>query len=583
MTTPAHPQTGGDLGETAFDVVIVGSGAAGMTAGLTAARHGLRAVVVEKASRFGGSTARSGGGVWIPNNEVLRRDGVDDSAQDARTYLAHIVGDTVADDRRQAFLDHGPRMLSHVLRASPLRLRWVPDYSDYYPEAPGGRGGGRSVEPGVLDGRVLGAHLGELERDYVRSPRNLVITQADFRKLNLLMRRPTSVLRALRVGLRWAWGNITGRRLLARGQALAAGLRVGLRDAGVPLWLDTPMLDLDQDASGRVTGVVVERDGERATLRARLGVVLTAGGFERNEQMRTQYQRPPIGTEWTVGAKANTGDAIRAGQRAGAAVELMDDAWWGPSVPLSGGPWFCLAERTLPGCIMVNGQGRRFVNEAAPYIDAVHAMYGEGDGPARNMPTWLILDQRYRNRYVFAGLGPRQSFPGRWRKAGAVHTAHSLDSLAEKIGLPPENLRSTVERFNTFAHTGDDTEFRRGDSVYDRYYGDPTVRPNPCLAELRVPPFHAVKIVPGDLGTKGGLVTDVHARVLRQDQSHIPGLYAAGNTSSAVMGHTYAGPGATLGPAMTFAHLAVEHLADAPANPPGTPPSTAATTQNAEP
>ncbi len=583
MTTRAHPQAGGDRGESAFDVVIVGSGAAGMTAGLTAARHGLRAVVVEKARRFGGSTARSGGGVWIPNNDALRRDGVRDTAEDARAYLAHIVGDAVADDRQQAFLDHGPAMLSDVLRESPLRMRWVPGYADYYPEAPGGRGGGRSVEPAVLDGRVLGEHLGELERDYVRSPRNLVITQADFRKLNLLMRRPTSALRALRVGIRWFWGNITGKRLLARGQALAAGLRVGLRDAGVPLWLDTPMLDLDQNASGRVTGIVVERDGERTTLHARLGVVLTAGGFERDDTMRKQYQRPPIGTEWTVGAKANTGDAIRAGQQAGAAVDLMDDAWWGPSVPLSGGPWFCLAERTLPGCLMVNGEGRRFVNEAAPYIDAVHAMYGEGDGPARNMPTWLILDQRYRNRYVFAGLGPRQSFPGRWRKVGAVHTARTLDSLADKIGLPPGDLRATVEQFNAFARTGEDTEFGRGDSVYDRYYGDPTVRPNPCLAELRVPPFHAVRIVPGDLGTKGGLVTDVDARVLREDASTIPGLYAAGNTSSAVMGHTYAGPGATLGPAMTFAHLAVEHLATARADPTGELPDTTASAENAEP
>ncbi len=330
----------------------------------------------------------------------------------------------------------------------------------------------------------------------------------------------------------------------------------------MPLWLNTELLELVQDDAGRVTGVVVRRDGEPVTLHARRGVVLAAGGFEHNEVMRKQHQREPIGTGWTVGAVANTGDAIRAGQDLGAAVDLMDDAWWGPSIPLTGGPWFCLAERTLPGCIMVNGDGRRFVNEAAPYVDAVHAMYGPGDGPARNIPTWLIADQRYRDRYVFAGLGPRQPFPKRWFEAGAIRRANTVEELADEIGVPPQQLRGTVDRFNEHARTGEDADFQRGRSAYDRYYGDPFNRPNPCLAALTDAPFYAVKIVPGDLGTKGGLRIDVHARVLREDGDPIPGLYAAGNSSAAVMGRTYAGPGATLGPAMTFGYLAAQHMAD---------------------
>ncbi|MER7012879.1 3-oxosteroid 1-dehydrogenase [Saccharopolyspora sp. NPDC000359] len=543
-----------------FDVVVVGSGAAGMAAALTAALHGLDAVVVEKAAKFGGSTARSGGGVWIPNNHVLAGAGIADTPESARDYLAHIVGDAVSVERQQAFLDAGPRMLAELLPRTPLRMRWVPDYSDYYPEAPGGRLGGRSVEPAPLDGRVLGELLADLEPDYGKAPAGLVVTQADFRWLNLLARHPRGPLRAVRVGLRWLLARARRQRLLGRGQALAAGLRAGLRDAGVPVWLNTPLVELQEDG-GRVTGVVVERGGQRRTLTARWGTVLAAGGFEHNEVMRKQHQRDPIGTQWTVGAKANTGDAILAAQQLGAAVELMDDAWWGPSIPLPGGPWFCLAERTLPGCILVNGAGERFTNEAAPYVDAVHAMYGPGDGPVRNIPTWLIADQRYRNRYMFAGLGPRQPFPGRWYKHGAIHRAATLEELAGRIDVPADALRSTVERFNGFARSGVDADFQRGASGYDHYYGDPRNKPNPSLAALEVSPFYAVKIVPGDLGTKGGLVTDVHARVLREDGTPIDGLYAAGNTSSAVMGHTYAGPGATLGPAMTFGYLAARHLA----------------------
>jgi 3-oxosteroid 1-dehydrogenase len=220
-----------------------------------------------------------------------------------------------------------------------------------------------------------------------------------------------------------------------------------------------------------------------------------------------------------------------------------------------------LAERTLPGAILVNGAGRRFVNEAAPYVDAVHAMYdGEAAG-VPHVPSWLICDQRYRNRYSFAGLPPRRPFPGRWYKVGAVHTAPGLDELAAAIGVDAEALSATVREFNAAAVAGRDTAFDRGESAYDRYYGDPRQRPNPCLGALEVAPFHAIRIVPGDLGTKGGLRVDERSRVLRVDGTPIAGLYAAGNVSAAVMGHTYAGAGATLGPAMTGGYLAALDLA----------------------
>ncbi|MEO6083744.1 MAG: 3-oxosteroid 1-dehydrogenase [Umezawaea sp.] len=533
--------------DTEFDVVVVGSGGAGMTAALCAAHQGLRAVVVEKAERFGGSTARSGGGLWIPNNDVLRAAGVADTPEQASTYLAHIVGDVVPPELRQAFLDAGPAMLDFVRERTPLDFSWVRDYSDYYPEAPGGKPGGRSVEPRPLNAAVLGAESTNLADPYIPTPSGIVVTAADYRWLTLVARHPRGLLAAARVFSR----RFRRGRLLTMGQALAAGLRAGLLAADVPVRLNTPLVDLHVE-DGRVAGVLV---GDGELIRARHGVLLAAGGFEHNERLRKEHQRAPIGTEWTAGAKSNTGDGIEAGIRVGGAIGLMDDAWWGPSVPLPSGPYFCLAERTQPGSIMVNAAGQRFVNEAAPYVDAVHAMY---DG---NMPTWLIADQRYRDRYPFAGLVPRQPFPGRWYKAGVVHRADTVEELAKLVDLPADVLAETVRRFNDLAESGRDEDFRRGDSAYDRYYGDPRNRPNPCLAPLRKPPFHAVRIVPGDLGTKGGLRTDARARVLREDGTVIPGLYAAGNTSASVMGHTYAGPGATLGPSMTFGYLAALDIA----------------------
>lgn len=548
------------MSEQEYDIVVVGSGAGGMTAAITAARKGASVVLIEKAPHYGGSSARSGGGVWIPNNDALKAAGVEDTPDAARTYLHSIIGDVVPAERIDTYIDRGPEMLSFIQKNSALELAWVPGYSDYYPEAPGGRAGGRSVEPKPFDGNRLGDDLTLLEPDYVKAPSNFVITQADYKWLNLLMRNPRGPLRAAKVGARFVWAKITKKNLLVRGQALMAGLRIGLRDAGVPLLLDTALTDLVVE-DGVVRGVRVESDGEERTIRARKGVILATGGFEHNAEMREQYQRQPIGTEWSVGAKANTGDGIRAGQAVGGAVDFMDDAWWGPSFPLTGGPWFALSERSLPGCMMVNSAGKRFVNESAPYVEATHAMYGgkhgRGDGPGENIPAWLVLDQRYRNRYTFAGITPGQPFPKRWFKAGVIVKADTVSELAEKIGVPASALTDTVERFNGFARSGRDEDFGRGESKYDHYYGDPRNKPNPSLAVIGKAPYYAIKVVPGDLGTKGGLVTDVDARVLKEDGTVIDGLYATGNVSSPVMGHTYAGPGATIGPAMTFGYLAV--------------------------
>ncbi|MFJ3923207.1 3-oxosteroid 1-dehydrogenase [Streptomyces sp. NPDC090022] len=561
LAARAHAAGLPSLGE--YDVVVVGSGAAGMTAALTAAHRGLSVLVVEKAPTFGGSAARSGAGIWLPNNSVLRAAGVPDTPEKAATYLAAVVGSGIPADRQRAFLANGPRMLDFVMANSPLRFRFMEGYSDYY-DLPGGLPNGRSIEPDQLDGNVLGAELARLNPAYMPVPAGMVVFSADYKWLTLAAVNAKGLAVSTECLARGAAAALRGEKPLTMGQALAAGLRAGLQRAGVPLWLRSPLVDLALEG-GSVTGVVVEKDGERGVVRARKGVVVGSGGFEHNAAMRAQYQQQPIGTQWTVGAKENTGDGIRAGQRAGAALGLMDDAWWGPAIPLPEEPYFCLAERTLPGGLIVNAAGARFVNEAAPYSDVVHVMYEKDRGaPGSHIPAWLIVDQNYRSKYLFKDVLPAFVFPEAWYASGAVKKAWTWDALAGQIGVPAGALRATLNRFNAQAWDGRDADFRRGDVPYDHYYTDPNVHPNSCLAPVWAPPFYAFRIVPGDLGTKGGIVTDARARALRPDGSVIRGLYAAGNASAAVMGRSYAGAGSTIGPAMTFGYVAANDIADTP-------------------
>jgi 3-oxosteroid 1-dehydrogenase len=452
---------------------------------------------------------------------------------------------------------------------------WVPGYSDYYPEQPGGRPGGRSIEPKPFNAKKLGADMPGLEPAYGKVPLNVVVMQQDYMRLNQLKRHPRGLLRSIKVGARSMWARATGKNLVGLGRALIAPLRIGLQRAGVPVRLNTALTDLYVE-DGVVRGIWVRstsapESDEPQLIRARRGVILCSGGFEHNEQMRVKYQRAPITTDWTVGAKANTGDGIVAAEKLGAALELMEDAWWGPTVPLVDIPWFALSERNSPGSIIVNMAGKRFMNESMPYVEACHHMYGgqygQGPGPGENIPAWLVFDQQYRNRYIFAGLQPGQRIPRRWLESGVVVSAPTLAGLAEQMGVPADALAATIERFNRFARTGVDADFKRGDSAYDRYYGDPTNKPNPNLGTLEQGPFYAAKMVPGDLGTKGGIRTDAHGRALRDDNSVIEGLYASGNVSSPVMGHTYPGPGGTIGPAMTFGYLAALHIAGTPSGP----------------
>jgi 3-oxosteroid 1-dehydrogenase len=544
-----------------YDAVVVGAGAAGMTGALAAAKQGLRTILIEKAAKFGGSTARSGAGIWVPNNEVVLAAGVPDTPTKATTYLSAVVGPGVPAARQRAYLDNGPATISFLLRNTPLRFSWMESYPDYYPELSGGMPSGRSIEPAPLDANILGTEYANLNPPYLAVPAGTVVLAVDYKWLALIARHPRGLATATEIVRRYLELSLRGQKPITMGQALAGGLRAGLIAADVPVLLNTALTDLYVQ-NGRVAGVwATTADGEDLLVKATRGVLIASGGFEHNERMRKQFQREPIGVDWTVGAASNTGDGIEAGARAGAGLELMEDSWWGPMIPLPDGPYFCLSERTLPGNIFVNAAGNRFVNEAAPYSDVVHIMYDKHTAQVPHIPCWMVTDQKYRNRYLFKDVSPALPYPDSWYSSGALHRDWTIEGLATKIGVPPAALRATITRFNGMARAGRDTDFLRGASAYDAYFADLTNQPSPCLATLDLPPYYAFKIVPGDLGTKGGIRTDARARALRPDGSVIPGLYAAGNASAAVMGHSYAGAGSTLGPAMTFGYVAGRDLA----------------------
>ena len=542
-----------------YDVAVVGAGAAGMTAALTAAKLGLSVVVIEKAAVYGGSLARSGSGIWIPNNSVILAAGVPDTAAQAAEYLAAVANGGSTAARQAAFLSNGPAMLDFVMSASPLKYQWMKGYSDYYCLLPGAMPNGRSVEPTMINGKILGSELANLRAPYMAVPSGLVVYDADYKWIQIAAVNAYGAEVEAGCVTAGTGAALLGETPLTMGQASAAGLRAGLLKAGVPVWLSTPLESLNL-TNGTATGVVATVNGVSSLINATSGVIIAAGGFEHNLAMRTQYLPQPTSTAWTLGADTNTGDGIQAGLAAGAAVALMDEAWWGPVIATPGQPYFCLAERTEPGGLIVNQAGQRFVDEAAPYGDVVNAMYKQ-NATSPDIPSWLIVDQNYRNRYMFDETLPVLPLPSSWYSAGAVYSSATIGGLANAIGVPAGNLAATITRFNGFAATGVDSDFSRGVNFYDHYYTDPAISPNSCLAPLRLPPYYAFRLQPGDLGTKGGLVTDASARVLDTSGNVIPGLYAAGNSSAAVMGHSYAGAGATIGPAMTFGYIAAHTIA----------------------
>lgn len=535
-----------------FDVVVVGSGGAAFATALGAIDEGLSAVMVESTDKWGGNTAMSGGGMWLPNNPLMKRDGAGDSREEAIEYMLETIGEpgpASSLERIEAYVDS---VDDFVLTAEKHGMSFMrsKDYPDYYPELPGGKIG-RAIEGTNYDLKENGKWS-----DSQRNAMPLPIRTDDVWLLSRAWSTPAGFMRGAQFVFRALGGVVRGKKLTGIGGALMAQFaKAVLINGNVPLHLSTPAVGLELDGD-RVVGVRVKDSGGERVIRARRGVMLAGGGFESNQEWRKKYQNV---TGYTSGAPGNQGKPIEMAMDIGASTDYMDDSWWGASLAPheeGGDPSFLVGERSLPYSMIVDANGKRFANEAESYVDLGHHML-EHD---RDGAFWLLTSGPYNKRY-FRTFSIMPGVMKGMEQKGLLHKANSIAELAKKINVDPRTLQGTVDRFNGFAKTGIDQDFQKGNSAYDRYYGDPTVRPNPCLGSFEKGPYTAYRLVPGDLGTKGGLVTDTESRVLREDGSVIEGLYAAGNTSAAVMGHTYPGPGSTIGPAAVFGLRAARHMA----------------------
>lgn len=533
-----------------------------MTAGLTAKLQGLKSVVIEKTDRYGGASAISGGALWIPNNHVIKGEGVPDTHELARQYLDSTIGDRVPEALKEAYITRGPEMLRFLYnKTNHMRFRYAKGYSDYYPEKLGGLSQGRSIEPLIFDLTKMGS-LADHMRRATLSTKGFTMNSYEFHKVNMITRTFKGKTTALKLGMRLVKSKVTKSKLVALGEALVARLRLSLAEANGELWLSTAFIDFIMN-NGRVVGVIVERDGQEQRIEAKRGVVLSSGGFSHNQALREKYLPAPTNAAWTSSPMGQTGDIIEPSVKIGATLDLMDKVWGAPSViDPQGQPFFLVADRGVPNMMVVDSAGQRFVNEAAPYHEFVDTMYKHQEETKQAVPSWILIDAAAKSRYIFTGLFPGQAFPKSWYDHGIVKSAETIEDLARQMNVPVESLVETVDRFNIFAQNGHDDDFYRGDSAYDNYYGDPTL-PNPNLAEFKKAPFYALRLYPGDIGTKGGLVVDEFARVVKKDGQPIEGLYASGNCSASIMGETYPGPGATIGPGMTLSYVATTHMANA--------------------
>lgn len=537
------------------DLLVIGSGSAGLTTAVVGATEGLEALVLEKTEFYGGTTALSGGVAWVPNNPLMKAEGIEDTPEDALAYLKHNIGNRVAEAKLQTFVDTAPQMAEYMIANSELEFNITHGFPDYRPETPGGHMGGRSIDPKVFSGRKLD-DFKSLRPPRVGIPAGIVGSVTELRRLAFFRSDPLGLLKVWEVLPRNLWNKIAVRQHVSSGAALIARLRYTMQEKGIPLWLNTPLEELIVE-DGAVIGARATKDGQSVTIKARKGVMMAAGGFEHNPVMRKQFFGEKANEKWasgeySSGSTGNMGDGIRAGETIGAALDLMDDLWWMPSTKResSDAPIIVVFERGLPHTMIVNARGERFANEARPYNELGRVIY-EDDAP----PAHIIFDHDYRSKYAIGGLLP--GIPAeKYVEEGYLKRADTLEELAAKAGIDAAGLKASVARFNEMAAAGKDDDFGKGESAFDLYAGDPANEPNPCLGPIARPPFYAMVMHPGDLGTKGGLLTNEHAQVLREDGTTIPGLYAAGNSSACVMGNYYPGAGGTIGAGMTYGYIA---------------------------
>jgi succinate dehydrogenase/fumarate reductase flavoprotein subunit len=546
------------------DVLVVGSGAGGLAAAVTARKLGLEVIVAEKAAQFGGTTALSGGWLWIPNHPLQASIGIKDSLEEASTYLLHEAGEKYDPERVNAFLTAGPRMVEFFMRETAVQFDASALFSDYHPDAPGGKPGGRSIVAQAFDGRELGAMLSQL-RPPLPELTVFGIMIGSGAELVHFMRWSKSLASAAFVARRLIGHGcaalVYGRGVrLTNGNALAGRLLKSALDAGVQLWAGAPVKSLVAKG-GVVRGAVIEKDGVPAQVATRKGVVLACGGFPQDKARRARLFTHD--EHFSPAPESNTGDGLRMAEAAGARIDesLPNAAAWVPVsiVQRAGGgtglfPHFI--DRAKPGVIAVTRNGARFVNEGNSYHDFVQALLRQNETSA-----WLIADHRAIRAYGLGFVKPRPLPLKPHLDSGYLKRGATFGELAREAGVDAPALEATLAEFNRHAREGKDPAFGKGSTAYNRFYGDPDIRPNTCVAPLAQAPFYAVKVVIGDLGTYDGIATNANAQVLDANKRPILGLYATGNDALSIMGGNYPGPGITLGPAMTFGWLAARHLA----------------------
>lgn len=564
------------------DVLVIGTGASGMATAVTAASQGLKVLVVEKEAMYGGTTARSGGWLWIPGTRLATEQGINEPQGAARAYLQHEATTHFDAERVDAFLANGPKAIDFFTKNTCVQFDMPPVFPDYHAEAQGGQPGGRSMVTRPFDGRELGPRIKQLAPPL---PELTVFGMmlGSGKEIWHFMRAFKSLESFLYVSKRLSLHFLDvlkyGRGMtLTNGNALAGRLAKAAMDHDIPVWLSSPVRKLVVEGDA-VVGAIVEREGQRTRVNARVGVVLACGGFPHDVERRKQlFPHAPTGREhYTPSPEANTGDGLRMAEAVGGWVDptIPHAAAWVPTSVTTRkdgtkGVMPHFIDRAKPGVIAVTRHGKRFTNEGNSYHDFVQDLVKATKGD-KEIFAWEICDHATLRQY---GMGCVAPFPlpiGRHLRTGYLVKGNTVAELAKKIGVDPRAFQSTIDGFNQHARNGEDPAFGKGSKAYNRYQGDAQNLPNPCVRPLETGPFYAIKLVIGDIGTFAGLATDAQTRVLDGDKNPIKGLYAVGNDAASIMGGNYPGAGITLGPALTFGYTAGMALAQAaksaPANP----------------
>ena len=557
-----------------FDVLVIGSGCGGLTAALTAdISNPARVLVIEKSHLIGGTSATSGGVIWIPDNHLGKEKGAQDSLSEAKEYLkATIPADEFNEPLIDTYLDQGPKMVKFMEENTDARYTSLEHYPDYFQDAPGVKLGNRALEPLPVSADILGDDVDNL---HPSGPQTILFGRygVNFEESHAFTTQSPGWLRLfLKIFIKY-WLDITWRikrkrsRRLAFGAASVTRLISSVKKRNIPIWRSTELKEYIFK-NNRVVGAVVQKDGKIISIKTTRGVIVASGGFGQNQSMREEYLPKPTNADWGCEPKTNTGDPIKAAEAIGAQLKFMDKAWWVTTLkaPDEDFPRLSEVEKSMPGNYTVNKSGKRFSNESQNYLTFMLDVLKKQEKGESFTPMYMIFDANHRKNYPVGPLMPGKFFPDsivkfvhkNWFNDDFITRASSIEELAKKTGINPDGLIETIQKVNEYSKTGKDLDFQRGDNERDRFSGDQSLV-NPCLGSVIQAPFYAMRIDPGEFATCGGMVINQNGQVINKNNDPISGLYASGNCTPALL-TTYPGPGATIGPAMTFGFIAGKHI-----------------------